>query len=48
MGKIGRVECEIISEDEACKIVIDTSILIASFWKGRSREVVELWKKGKI
>ena len=39
MGKIGRVECEIISEDEACKIVIDTSILIASFWKGKTKRI---------
>jgi len=29
-------------------VVIDTSIFIASFWEGRSRTVVELWKKGKI
>lgn len=42
------MECEIISEDEACKVVIDTSILMASLWEGKSREVVELWKKGKI
>ncbi|GAG90870.1 unnamed protein product, partial [marine sediment metagenome] len=28
--------------------VIDTSIFIASFWEGRSRTAVELWKKGKI
>ena len=30
------------------RVVIDTSIFIASFWEGRSRTVVELWKKGKI
>jgi len=30
------------------KVVIDTSIFIASFWEGKSRDVVELWKKGKI
>ena len=35
------MECEIISEDEACKVVIDTSILIANLWKGKSREAVE-------
>jgi putative PIN family toxin of toxin-antitoxin system len=29
-------------------VVIDTSIFIASFWEGRSRTAVELWKKGKI
>ncbi len=39
------MECEIISEDEACKVVIDTSILMANLWEGKSREVVELWKK---
>jgi len=42
------VECEIISEDEACRVVIDTSILIASPWKGKTREAVEPWKKGRI
>ncbi len=30
------------------RVVIDTSIFIASFWEGRSRTAVELWKKGKI
>ena len=30
------------------RVVIDTSIFIASFWEGRSRTVVELWKKGRI
>ena len=30
------------------RVVIDTSIFIASFWEGRSRTVVELWKKGEI
>jgi len=30
------------------RVVIDTSIFIASFWEGRSRTMVELWKKGKI
>ena len=30
------------------KIVIDTSIFVASLWEGKSREVVELWKKGEI
>lgn len=30
------------------RVVIDTSIFIASLWEGRSRTVVELWKKGKI
>ena len=30
------------------KVVIDTSIFIASLWKGKSRDMVELWKKGKI
>jgi hypothetical protein len=30
------------------RVVIDTSVFIASFWKGRSRTVVELWKKGEI
>ena len=30
------------------RVVIDTSIFIASFWEGRSRIVVELWKKGEI
>ncbi len=30
------------------RVVIDTSIFIASFWKGTSRTVVELWKKGEI
>jgi len=32
------MECEIISEDEACKVVIDTSILIASLWKGKTKQ----------
>ena len=30
------------------KVVIDTSTFIASFWKGTSRTVVELWKKEEI
>jgi len=30
------------------RVVIDTSIFVASFWEGRSRIVVELWKKGEI
>ncbi|MFQ6066245.1 MAG: putative toxin-antitoxin system toxin component, PIN family [bacterium] len=30
------------------KVVIDTGIFIASLWKGRSRSLVELWKKGEI
>ncbi len=30
------------------RVAIDTSIFIASFWEGRSRTAVELWKKGKI
>lgn len=30
------------------RVVIDTSIFIASFWEGRSRTVVELWKKREI
>ena len=30
------------------RVVIDTSTFIASFWKGKSRTVVELWKKGEI
>ena len=30
------------------RVVIDTSAFIASFWKGKSRTVVELWKKGEI
>jgi len=30
------------------RVVIDTSIFIASFWEGRSRTAVELWKKGEI
>ena len=30
------------------RVVIDTSTFIASFWKGRSRTVVELWKTGEI
>jgi len=30
------------------RVVIDTSILIASLWEGKSRDVVELWKKGEI
>ncbi|TET09269.1 type II toxin-antitoxin system VapC family toxin, partial [Candidatus Aerophobetes bacterium] len=34
------MECEIISEDKACKVVIDTSILIASLWKGKERVII--------
>jgi len=30
------------------KVVIDTSVLIASLWNTRSRSLVELWKEGKI
>lgn len=30
------------------KVIIDTSIFVASLWEGKSRDVVELWKKGKI
>lgn len=30
------------------RVVIDSSAFIASFWKGESRTVVELWKKGEI
>ena len=30
------------------RVVIDTSTFIASFWKGRSRIVVGLWKTGEI
>ena len=30
------------------RVVIDTSIFIASLWEGKSRTVVKLWKKGEI
>lgn len=30
------------------KIVIDTGILVASLWEGKSRVVVDLWKKGEL
>jgi putative PIN family toxin of toxin-antitoxin system len=30
------------------RVVIDTSIFVASFWEGKSRTVIKLWKKGGI
>jgi len=30
------------------KIVIDTGILVASLWEGKSRVVVDLWEKGEL
>jgi len=30
------------------KVVIDTSVLISSFWGGEARKVIDLWKSGRI
>ena len=30
------------------KIVIDTGILVASLWEGKSRVVMDLWEKGEL
>ncbi len=30
------------------KVVIDTTIFVASLWEGKSRDVVKLWEKGEI
>lgn len=30
------------------RVVVDTNVLVSSFFGGKPREVIELWKKGKV
>lgn len=30
------------------KVVVDTGVMISSFWGGEAREVLALWKSGKV